>query len=134
MSRRRRTIHANEAEVQRAVLAYLRVDSRVAWANRMNTGAMRTPDTETAKGRFVRFAFPGCADILGQLRDGRFLAVECKHPITGSLTVEQRAFLDRVEHFHGVAGVARSVEDVQALLDAASPLRRSEPTTEDSTT
>jgi len=92
-----------EHDIQTAILRYLAVDGRVAWAERFNTGA-HVIETPTAAGhmsrRFIRYAFPGCADILGQLCDGRFLAVEVKTR-TGRATREQAAFPARVQRYHG---------------------------------
>ena len=66
-------------------------------------------------GRFIRFGWPGCSDVLGQLRDGRFLAVECKSP-TGRLRPEQTVFLERINGAGGVAFVARDCRDVMREL------------------
>jgi hypothetical protein len=72
----------------------------------MNVGAQRIGE------RYVTFGFTGCADILGQLRDGRFLAVECKAPNRGSATAEQAEFLRLVASNGGVAILARCVADI----------------------
>lgn len=104
-----------ESEVQRDVLAVLRVHPKVAWAKRMNSGAFLVG--EPGAQRFVRAAFKGCADILGQMRDGRFLAVECKRA-GEKPTPEQAAFLEHVRAHRGVAFVARSIDDVMQGLRA----------------
>ena len=104
-----------ERDIQAAILALLRVHPRVAWAVRMNSGV-----AEYASGdgtvRRVRFAFAGCPDILGQLRDGRLLAIEVKRA-DGRVTEDQVAFLARAARHHALAFVARSVDDVRAMLD-----------------
>ena len=110
-----------EGSIQAAVLRFLRLDRRVAWVQRFNTGAhvtAETPPNGKPKRRFIRYAFPGCADLLGQLRDGRFLAVEVKTR-TGRLSPAQQAFLATVAKNGGVALIARSVEDVSRALDLA---------------
>ena len=56
------------------------------------------------------------ADIIGQLTDGRFLAIEVKRP-SGKVTDEQAAFIGMVQNSNGVAFVARSVADVFQVLD-----------------
>lgn len=91
------------------VLKALRAHPCVAWAERQNSGAVRIGR------RFVRFGWTGCADVLGQLRDGRLLAVEVK-AAGGRLRPEQTAFLVRVNQSGGVAFVARSLVDVNAEL------------------
>ena len=93
-----------------AVLEALRLERRVAWFARMNTGAIRADD------RFIRFGTPGLADVIGFLKDGRFLAIEVKAP-TGKLTALQREFLLRAAQAGAVAGVARNAHDVQEIMD-----------------
>lgn len=111
-----------EADVLRGVLTALAMHPRVAWAHRMNSGAGKIV---RAKGvsQWMRFGFPGCPDVLGQLKDGRVLAVEAKRP-SGSATTEQAAFLERVRENGGVAVLARSVDDVLQAL--AAPARASQ--------
>jgi hypothetical protein len=151
-----------EHAIQNAVLRYLALDRRVAWAHRFNTGAQVIDDAAAAKAelldrfagklnaarrnpavllpilqallrgyyalrkgakRFLRFAFPGCSDILGQLASGHLLAIEVKRPSTQP-TPEQAAFLAQVNTAGGLALIARSVDDVQAALDAFAPLQQ----------
>jgi hypothetical protein len=116
-----RALEAKERQIQAAILRYLRLDHRIAWAERFNAGAARWQG-EGADGRqtarYVRFAFRGCSDILGQLTDGRTLAVEVKTR-TGRASPAQRAFLHRVASHRGVAVLARSLEDVIRALDGA---------------
>ena len=76
----------------------------MAWAARMNTGAIPVGN------RLFRAGFVGCSDIIGQMKDGRFLAIEVKRPGKGA-TPEQYAFLSRVNANDGFAFVARSVDD-----------------------
>ena len=81
----------------------------------MNTGAARVGN------RFIRFGWPGCPDVLGQLKDGRFLAVEVKAQ-AGRLRPEQALFLERIRCAGGVAFVARDLRDVlRALGEAQGP-------------
>lgn len=96
------------------VLKALRGHPAVAWVERQNSGAFKDGN------RFVRFGWPGCADILGQLRDGRFLAVEVKAP-GGRLSEAQAFFLDRVRAAGGVAFVASSAADVFRNLPSEIP-------------
>ncbi|MBY0578448.1 MAG: VRR-NUC domain-containing protein [Burkholderiales bacterium] len=98
-----------EAAILAAVLAALRNHPRVAWIERMNSGAIKTDD------RFIRYGFRGCSDIIGQLKGGRILAVEVKAP-GGRLTPEQCDFLDLVTRHGGLAFVARSADDVLRTL------------------
>lgn len=99
-----------EAAALVEVLKALRAHPAVSWAERQNTGSARIG------GRFVRFGWPGCSDVLGMLRDGRFLAVECKSP-TGTLRPEQTLFLARINGAGGVGFLARNCRDVFRELE-----------------
>lgn len=111
---RLRALAPSEAQTQSAILRYLAIAPRVAWAARMNSGAVKIP-VPGGKDRFVRYGFPGCPDVLGMFTDGRLLAIEVKSP-TGRATAEQRAFLELVAASGGVSVLARSVDDVVAAL------------------
>ena len=87
------------------VLKALRANPAVAWVERQNSGAAKVGN------RFIRFGWTGCADVLGQLTDGRFLAVEVKGP-TGRLRPEQTVFLERVNQAGGLGFMARDCRDV----------------------
>lgn len=100
-----RTNDRPEAAALAEVLQALRAHPAVAWAERQNTGAAKVG------GRFIRFGWPGCPDVLGQLRDGRLLGVEVKAP-KGRLRPEQAVFLARIRDAQGVAFVARDCRDV----------------------
>jgi hypothetical protein len=99
-----------ERDVLKAVLALLSVHPAVGWAQRMNSGVARFGHAETGE-RVVRFAFPGCADVIGPLRTGAWLAIETKRP-GKKATPDQAAFLERVRANGGVAFVATTVDDV----------------------
>lgn len=105
----KRTNDRPEAAALTEVLMALKSHPAVVWAERMNSGAALIGD------RFVRFGFPGCPDVLGQLRDGRVLACEVK-ATKGKLRPEQSIFLDRVSDAGGVAFVARNCNDVLRAL------------------
>ena len=94
-----------EAAALVEVLKAVRAHSLVAWAERQNSGAIRSG------GRFIRFGWVGCPDILGQLRDGRFLGVEVK-AAKGGASPEQVAFLERIRGAGGVGFIARDLRDV----------------------
>ena len=98
-----------EAAALREVLMVLTAHPAVAWCERMNSGAARIGN------RFVRFGWPGCPDVLGQLKDGRLLGVEVKSK-TGKLRPEQTIFLERIRGAGGVAFMARDCRDVYREL------------------
>ena len=101
-----------EAAALIEVLKTLRGHSMVAWCERMNSGAAMVG------GRYVRFGWTGCPDILGQLKDGRLLGVEVKAE-RGRLRTEQIIFLERVCAAGGVAFMAKDCRDVFSNLDIA---------------
>jgi hypothetical protein len=108
-----------EKDIQASILDLLSYHKKVAWAERMNTGGMKKAYTNTSgrtKNHFVRFAFRGCSDIIGQLKSGHFLAVEVKRP-GNTATDEQEAFLGRVSKAGGLAVLAYSAEEVQEALE-----------------
>ena len=100
-----RTNARPEAAALVEVLRTLRGHAMVAWCERMSSGAANIG------GRFVRFGWTGCPDVLGQLRDGRLLGVEVK-AATGRLRDEQTIFLERIRASGGVAFMARDCRDV----------------------
>ena len=64
----------------------------------------------------LSLAGKGCSDILGQLKDGRLLAVECKRPKGGKLSSDQLHFLDMVRNYGGVSFVETNLHDVHNNL------------------
>ena len=108
-----------EAQVLASVLQALRHDKRVAWAGRFNSGAFVLGEKQ--RRYFRANDLPGCPDILGQLRDGRLLAVEIKRPgwtkPKDAHERAQEAFLERVATYGGVSGFIRSLDEIWGLLD-----------------
>lgn len=98
-----------EADVLKEVLATLEIHPRVAWVARINTGMFQV------EGRFIKAGFRGCSDIIGMLKGGRLLAVECKSS-KGKESADQQSFGARVAQDGGLYFVARSVDDVLEAL------------------
>lgn len=95
-----------EADSLVEVIQALRTHNTVAWVRRQNTGAA------IVGGRFIKFGWTGCTDLLGMMKDGRLLAVECKRQKGGKLSIEQSHFISMVNQFGGCAFVATSAKDV----------------------
>ena len=108
-----------EKIIQKSILEYLQYHPDIAWAERMNVGAHVISDKNSR--RYVRYAFKGCSDIIGQLKNGKILAVEVKSE-KGVLSDFQREFIDKVRSNSGIALMARSIDDVQKALDKNSCL------------
>ena len=109
-SPKKRTNDRPEAAALIEVLKALRAHPAVSWCERQNSGAAKVGN------RFIRFGWTGCADVLGQMTDGRFLAVEVKSS-TGRLRPEQTLFLERVNQTGGLGFVARDCLDVLRKLN-----------------
>ena len=92
-----------EATIQLDILTYLRWRQIPAWSTH---SPRNHPET------------PGMADIVGMLPGGRFLAIEVKSE-EGVVSKEQREWLNRLRCHGGLVVVARSVEDVQKVIDGA---------------
>ena len=99
------------------VLKALRAHPAVVRCERLNSGAAKVGN------RFIRFGWPGCPAVLGQLHDGRLLGVEVKGP-TGKLRPEQSVFLERIRGAGGVAFMARDCLDVFCELEKAGRMQR----------
>lgn len=109
-----------EADVMRAVHAFLRVHPRVAWFMRINSGAVSDGDRHVVfyrlwmRGLGVRSK--GMSDYLGMLDDGRLFLLECKRPGLRKATQEQQELLEWCRWHGGRAAVVQSVEDVAEVL------------------
>ena len=116
-----------EHEIQKTILQYLALCPNVAWAQRFNTGAASSTYT-TKEGRthkrFVRFGFTGCPDIIGQLKSGHLLAIECKRK-GGKTTESQEAFLRTVSDNRGLAIIAMECRDVERAISTFLKSRES---------
>jgi len=66
------------------------------------------------KGKY-RIGKTGISDIIGFLKDGRFLAIEKKRK-GEKVSDEQKLFIDKVQSCGGVAGVAITIEDAKEIL------------------
>lgn len=108
---RRAKLSVSEALVMRACMDVLELHPIVALWWRQNTGA-----GQLASGRYVKFSFRGASDLMGVLRSGLFLAVECK--ATGKpASSEQQAFLDNVIEAGGKGFCVDDAADLKNALD-----------------
>ena len=78
---------------------------------RINTGAFAI-GTERAR-RFIRTAAKGTLDFEGYDNRGRFVGIECKRPVGGRLSAEQKK---RIEDINTTGGVAFVVTCGDAAL------------------
>lgn len=112
-----RPLLATEAQIQHSILHYLgTVRGGYFWRN--NVGAVQTQ--YKGKSGFLRFGKVGSSDIIGVLR-GRLIAIEVKTQ-KGKVSDAQRDFLTNIERCGGYAIIARSLDDVIALVDRIKAL------------
>lgn len=112
---------SHEAKVQNAIR--LALGRGLVRLFRNNTGALKDQ-----QGRLVTFGLcKGSSDLIGWRTTtitpdmvGRdlavFVAIEVKDK--GRATPEQLAFIDAVRKAGGLAGVARNIDEAQAIIDA----------------
>lgn len=112
-----------EKEIQNLILEWLSYQPQCkAWTNQSvgiydaRKGTYRKPN-----GRFSNI---GSADILGIYR-GYFLAIEVKRP-KGKLTEHQAQWLTQMVELGALAFVARSLADVQYVLQQADEAIRAQ--------
>jgi hypothetical protein len=100
-----------EAELQSEIVIVLGNHPKIAHVWVTTSGKLKGRG-----GHWMTIGFPGQSDIVGQLRDGRMLAIEVKLP-NQQPTKEQQEFIDAVNYFNGLAGVARSVDDALRIIE-----------------
>jgi len=84
----------------------------VAWAYVTSTGSFKG----LKGGCVIKIGYPGMSDIIGQMRDGRLLAIEVKQPGQKPSKV-QIDFIETVKRNNGLAGWATSMEEARVILD-----------------
>lgn len=102
-----------EIDIQNAILAYLNMRGIYCWRN--NTVGIFDSKKGVYRKPMGKYQINGISDILGILKDGRMLCVECKSE-KGKLTEAQKDFLENINSNGGVAFVARSIDDVKNKL------------------
>lgn len=108
-------IDGTESQLVKSILAVvaLRYKGKVA-LHRNNVGCLKD-----ATGRPVRYGLGvGSSDLIGTLRGGRSVALECKSR-DGRLSDEQRAWLWQQAELGACVAVVRSVDEACAVIDAA---------------
>lgn len=72
-------------------------------------------NTGTFKG-YIKTANAGTCDFEGYDKHGRFVAIECKRPKGGRVSIEQKQRIDDINEKGGVAFVATSGQQVLETL------------------
>lgn len=98
-----------EADLMRLIQIAVSTKGHRVWRNNVGVAWDK-------RGVPIRFGLQvGSADLIGLTSSGRFLSIEVKTS-TGRISDEQLAWRDMVTDMGGIAIIARSVEDVVALL------------------
>ena len=108
------SLEPTEREIQKAILDFLRVHPKVAWAHRFNRGMM--PSSYNGRESYTQFnTCRGFSDIHFLLKGGRAGYCEVKRP-GRKPTEDQAEFLQRCTDAGALAFVASDCEQVQAIL------------------
>ena len=90
------------------------IDATGLEVQRINTGAFATGTGRNR--RFIRSCKKGTLDFEGYDNHGRFLGIECKRPIGGRVSPEQKARISDIVNKGGIAFVVRSGNEAFSLL------------------
>lgn len=110
----------SESDIQQDVVKMLCLHPKVAWCMVITTGKFKVKGGYVTTGHYIdetQRRFSGMSDITGQLKDGRFLAIETKQPGEKPTDI-QRYFMDLVRKNGGVSGWADNVEDAKIIIDS----------------
>jgi len=97
-----------EGAVLKECLEYLHKLGIFCWRN--NVGAFQLSD------RYIKFGIKGAPDIIGVLKNGIILTVECKRRIGGKQSVDQKMFQYRIEQNNGVYLLVKSAVELEIKL------------------
>lgn len=104
----------SEKEIQKAILKAIKAHPRTGWAYITSSGYVKGLNG----GQMFRVGVPGMSDIMGQMKDGRLLAIEVKVP--GKKPTElQLDFIQMVNQYDGVGGWADRTETALKIIDEA---------------
>jgi hypothetical protein len=95
-----------EGQIKRSILEYLSNRGIFCWINQ-SVGLRGRKNNS-------RFSGNGTSDILG-IFQGSLLAIEVKTK-TGKVSERQQKFIDEINSRGGIAGVCRTIDDVEELL------------------
>jgi hypothetical protein len=112
-------VNPPEGDRQSGILMYLAVEPAVKMYIRINSGGVKRNQGWVWFYRLFMggraLGGKGVVDIIGMLRDGRFLALEVKMP-DKQPTPEQLEFLAIVRDAGGVAGIVENWQQARSLI------------------
>lgn len=107
-----------EKQIENQILSYLKIMGAFVWKN--DSVGIWDPKKRIFRKKQSIHHLKGVADILGVYK-GKPLAIEVKSK-TGRASKDQLLFLEAFKKHGGIAGVARSIDDVTKILSTQSEL------------
>ena len=112
-----------EKQIENSILQWLNLNGIFAF--KINTTGIYDPTKNVFRSIQNKYIQKGCADILGVLPGGRFLAIEVKTPTTikrflnrpTDADKRQIKFLDTIERKRGIGIVVSCLEEVTIHLE-----------------
>jgi len=107
-------LEETERDIMNAIITYLNYTGKYyAW--RTNSGSIKL-DNRDGSTRMIRMARAGTSDIFAIRRgDAKFIAIEVKRP-GKKPTPAQEEFINMIREYGGIAGIATSIEEAEAIL------------------
>lgn len=102
--------HESEQNIQRAIIEYLRLKKYVVFKHHSTGSTVRE-----GQAVFFKHGDRGIADVIACSPIGSFVAIEVKTK-SGKTSPDQLEFLERVRANGGITVLARSVDDVMAVM------------------
>lgn len=104
----------SEKDIENQILEYLSLKNIFAF--KVEKTGIYDPTKGVFRKKKSKYNINGISDILGILPNGKFIAIEVKSKY-GILSLEQSLFLSAIKNNGGFGFVARSVNDVESLIN-----------------
>ena len=106
-----------ESDIQSAIMIALGEHPDVAWVYVTSAGSFRV------RGGYMTVGFKGLVDILGQMRNGKTLAIEVKK-IGQKPSTEQYDFIDLINKNNGIAGWCCNVQGALDIIEGKHAIEK----------
>lgn len=107
-TKKKRSAPGPESQIQKVIMEYL--TAKRIFHFKVNTTGIYKQST----GSYIPSGSVGCPDIIA-IMNGKFIGIEVKAP-KGKVSEAQKKFGEKIESAGGVYIVARSVDEVMALI------------------
>jgi hypothetical protein len=105
-----------EKQVLNSILQYYGMFPNKIRLLRYNAGKISITDDKKGKTRYFIAGVKGAPDIIGLLKGGAFVGIECKYG-KNKLSPHQETFLNDINKLGAITIVAYSLDDVRKVLD-----------------